>query len=250
LFQRRGRTLVLTEVGRVVDRYAEEIFTAGRELLETLKGRPSSRAPQLTVGVANVVPKLVVCRLLQPATEGTRAVHVTCREGHPDQLVAQLAAHALDVVLSDAPAAPHVRVRVFNHLLGESGTTFFAGARLAARLRRGFPRSLGGAPMLLPTLNTALRRALEEWLHAGGVAPVVVGEFEDSALLTAFGGAGRAVFPAPTAIEREVCRHYRVAVVGRTPAVRERYYAISAERRLTHPGVVAITSVARTTLAG
>lgn len=246
LFQRKGRTLVLTDVGRVVERYADEIFTVGHELLETLKGRPSGRAQQLTVGVANAVPKLVVYRLLRPVTEGTEAVQITCREGHPDQLIAQLATHTLDVVISDSPAPPHVRVNVFNHLLGESGTTFFAGSTLARRLRKRFPRSLNGAPTLLPTFNTALRRALEQWFEAEDLHPKVAGEFEDSALLKAFGEAGRAVFPAPTAIERDVCRTYRVAVVARTSAVRERYYAISAERRLKHPGVVAITSTART----
>ena len=250
LFQRKGRTLVLTDVGRVVDRYADEIFTVGRELLETLKGRPSGRAPQLTVGVANAVPKLVVYRLLRPVTEGTEAVQITCCEGHPDQLIAQLATHTLDVVISDTPAAPHVRVKVFNHLLGESGTTFFAGSPLARRLRRRFPRSLNGAPTLLPTFNTALRRALEQWFETEDLHPTVVGEFEDSALLKAFGEAGRAVFPAPTAIERDVCRNYRMAVVGRTSAVRERYYAISVERRLKHPGVVTITSAARTKVFG
>jgi LysR family transcriptional activator of nhaA len=248
LFQRKGRTLVLTDIGRVVDRYADEIFTVGHELLETLKGRPSGRAPQLTVGVANAVPKLVVCRLLRPATEGTGAVRLTCREGHPDQLISQLATHTLDVVISDTPAPPHVRVKVFNHLLGESGTTFFAGSALAHRLRKRFPHSLNGAPTLLPTSNTALRRAIEQWFEAEGVHPKVVGEFEDSALLKAFGEAGRAVFPAPTAIERDVCLNYRLAVVGRTSAVRETYYAISVERRLKHAGVVAITSAARTTV--
>lgn len=246
LFQRQGRTLVLTDVGRVVDRYASEIFNAGSELIETLKGRPSGRAPRLAVGVANAVPKLVVYRLLRPATEGAEAVQIICSEGDPDQLVAQLATHALDVVISDTPAAPHLRVKVFNHLLGESGTTFFAGKPLAQRLRRRFPRSLSGAPMLLPTINTSLRRALEQWFEAEGLRPVVAGEFEDPALLKTFGEWGRAVFPAPTAIEGEVRRSHRVALVGRTPAVRERYYAISVERRLKHPAVAAITNAART----
>jgi LysR family transcriptional regulator, transcriptional activator of nhaA len=250
LFQKKGRALVLTDVGRVVDRYAEDIFTTGRELLETLKGQPSGRVPQLTVGVADAVPKLVVRLLLRPATEGGSAVRVTCREGHPDLLVAQLATHALDVVISDTPAAPHVRVRVFNHLLGESGTSFFAGASLARRLRRRFPKSLNGAPMLLPTSDTALRRSLEPWFESESLRPMVVGEFDDPALLNVFGEEGRAVFPGPTAIEREVCRNYDLAVVGRTSAVREKYYAISAERRLKHPGVVAITSAARTELFG
>jgi len=250
LLQRQGRALVLTDVGRVVDRYATEIFTAGAELLETLKGRPSGRAPRLAVGVANAVPKLVVYRLLRPATEGTEPVQITCSEGDPDQLVARLATHHLDVVISDRPAAPHVRVKVFNHLLGESGTTFFAGRPLAQRLRRRFPRSLTGAPMLLPTVNNSLRRGLEQWFETEGLRPVVAGEFEDSALLTTFGERGRAVFPAPTAIEGEVLRIHGVAVVGRTSAVRERYYAISVERRLKHAGVAAITSTARTEMFG
>ena len=248
LLERHGRTLALTEVGRVVYRYADEIFTAGRELQETLKGRPSGGALQLSVGVANAVPKLIAYRLLRPAIEGPAAVQITCREDHPDQLVAQLAMHALDVVISDTPAPPHVRVKVFNHLLGESGTTFFAAGPLARRIRRRFPRSLNDTPTLLPTINTALRRALQQWFEAEDLHPPVAGEFEDSALLKAFGESGRAVFPAPTAIEREVCRHYKVAVVGRAPSVRERYYAISAERRLKHPGVLAITATARTEL--
>ena len=248
LLERQGRTLALTEPGRVVYRYADEIFTAGRELQETLKGRPSGRAIQFTVGVANAVPKLIAYRLLRPAIEGPEVVQITCREDHPDQLVAQLAVHALDVVISDTPAPSHVRVKVFNHLLGESGTTFFAAGPLARRARRRFPRSLNDTPTLLPTVNTALRRALEQWFEAEDLHPPVAGEFEDSALLKAFGESGHAVFPAPTAIEREVCRHYRVAVVGRAPSVRERYYAISAERRLKHPGVLAITATARTEL--
>ncbi len=148
LFQRQGRTLVLTDVGRVVDRYASEIFTAGSELLETLKGRPSGRAPRLAVGVANAVPKLVVYRLLSPAINSPEPVQISCHEDDTDQLLAQLATHALDVVISDTPAAPHVRVKVFNHLLGESGTSFFAGRPLAQRLRRRFPASLTGARML------------------------------------------------------------------------------------------------------
>ncbi len=248
LLERQGRRLALTEIGRVVYRYADEIFTTGRELQETLKGRPSGRALHFTVGVANAVPKLIAYRLLRAAIEGPEAVQITCREDHPDQLVAQLAVHALDVVISDSPAAPHVRVKVFNHLLGESGMTFFAARPLARRIRRRFPRSLNDTPTLLPTINTALRRALDQWFEAEDLHPPVAGEFEDSALLKAFGESGRAVFPAPTAIEREVCRHYRVAVVGRTPKVRERYYAISAERRLKHPGVLALTATARTGL--
>ena len=245
LFRRSGRALVLTEVGRVVFRYADEIFNLGRELTETLRGRPAGRPLQLTVGIANVVPKLVVYRLLRPATRGDEPVHLVCREGSVEPLIAELAVHALDVVISDAAALPHLRAKVFNHLLGESDTAFFAPAPLAARLRRRFPASLSDTPLLVPTRNTALRRSLDEWFDKQGIRPDIVGEFEDSALMKAFGGAGGAVFPAPAAIERDVCRMYGVRVAGRTSAVRERYYAISVERRLKHPGVLAITAAAR-----
>jgi LysR family transcriptional activator of nhaA len=244
LLERQGRTVTLTEAGRVAYRYADEIFALGRELRETLRGRPSAGAAHLTVGVADAVPKLVVYRLLEPATL-VSPVRITCIEDRPEQLVARLAVHELDVVLSDTPSSPHVRAKVYDHLLGESGISFFAAAPLARRLRSKFPASLASAPILLPTTDSALRRRLEEWFEAAELLPRVVGEFQDPALLAAFGEGGGAVFPAPTAIEREVCRHYRVRVVGRTEAVRQRYYAISVERRLKHPAVVAITAGAR-----
>lgn len=245
LFQRQGRTLVLTDVGRLVFRYADELFGIGRELMETLRGRPAGRPQPLTVGVANAVPKLVVYRLLRPVMQDHDTVHLVCREDNAEQLVAQLATYALDVVIADAPAPPHVRVKVFNHLLGESDTAFFAPASLAARLRRRFPASLRQAPMLLPTVNTALRRDLDAWFEKEKLHPQIVAEFEDSALMKVFGHGAGVVFPAPAAIAHDVCRFYGVRVVGQTHAVRERYYAISAERRLRHPGVLAITSAAR-----
>lgn len=245
LLERQGRRVVLTETGRLVFRYADDIFTLGRELQETLKGRPAGRSLKLRVGVANAVPKLIVYRMLRPATEGGEAMQLTCHEGQPEQLLALLATHALDVVISDAPAPSHLHVKVFSHLLGESGTTFFAVSALARKVRRGFPQSLQDVPMLLPTPATVLRRALEQWFDALHIRPKVGGEFEDSALMKAFGEAGTAVFPAPTAIAHEVCRHYGVVAIGRTDEVRERYYALSAERRVTHPGVAALTTTAR-----
>ena len=246
LFDRRGRTLVLTDVGRIAYGYADEIFGLGRELTEAVRGRPGRRPRPLTVGVANAVPKLIVYRLLRPATSGGQ-VHLVCREGNADQLVAQLATHALDVVIAETPAPPHVRVKVFNHPLGESPVTFFARPPLAARLKRRFPASLEGAPLLLPTVNTALRRSLDLWFDARSIRPTIVGEFEDSALMKVFGEAMDVAFPAPAVIEREVRRYYGVQVTGRTP-VTERYYAITAERRLTHPGVLSLTSAARADL--
>jgi LysR family transcriptional activator of nhaA len=245
LLQRHGRTLAMTDVGRMVYRYADEIFSVGRELMESLRGRPVGRPAQLSVGVANAVPKLIVYRLLRPATLGPDPIRLVCREDNAEQLVAQLATHAFDVVIADAPAPPHVRVKVFNHLLGESPMAFFAPPRLASRLRARFPSSLASAPMLLPTVNTALRRTLDEWFEKHDLRPRVVGEFEDSALMSVFGQAAGAVFPAPAVIAREVSRLYGVRLVGRATTVRERFYAISAERRLKHPGVLAITSAAR-----
>jgi len=245
LFQRHGRTLVLTDVGRLVYRHADEIFSIGRDLMESLRGRAAGRPVQLVVGVANAVPKLVVYRLLRPAMQGAEPIHLVCREDNAEQLVTQLSIHALDVVIADFPAPPHVRVKVFNHLLGESDTAFFGPPRLAARLRRRFPASLNDAPMLLPTANTALRRGLDEWFDAENVRPQVVGEFEDSALMKVFGHGAGVAFPAPVAIAHDVCRFYGVRLIGRTDAVRELYYAISVERRLKHPGVLAITNAAR-----
>lgn len=251
LFERQGRRLVLTDVGRLVYGYADEIFGIGRELLETVKGRPSGRRPlSLVVGVADAVPKLVVHHLLQPAMTSGQEIRLTCREGSAKDLLAELATHALDVVISDAPAPPQVRVKVFNYLLGESETTFLAAGPLAAKARRRFPRSLNDLPVILPTSHTPLRRAIDQWFEAEDIHPRIVGEFDDSALMKAFGQMGVAVFPAATAIERAVMRMYRVQVVGRVPSIRERYYVISAERRLKHPGVLSISAAAKTVVFG
>ena len=249
LFERQGRRLVLTEVGRVAYRYADEIFAIGREFMDTLRGRPTGDRPsRLRVGVANAVSKLIVYRLLRPVLDAS-PVHLTCQEGAPDQLVAALASHALDVVLCDVEAPPHVRVKVFTHQLGDSGLSFFAAGALGTRLAKRFPQSLSGAPLLLPTADAAVRRLLDHWLQAHDLQPHVVAEFEDSALMKAFGEAGDGAFAAPTAIEAEVCRHYRVKVIGRVPEVRERYYAVSVERKIRHPAVKVLTSSARETLA-
>ena len=245
LFRRDGRRLVPTDVGLVVFQYADEIFALGREMVDTVKDRPTGRPLRLNVGVADVLPKLVAHRLLVPALGLGVPVRLVCTEGKPPQLLAELALHHLDVVLSDMPADPSVAVRVFSHLLGECEVVLVAAPALATRYRRGFPRSLEAAPLLLPGTGTAMRRALEQWLESVGVRPQVVGEFEDSALMQAFGREGVGIFPVPGVVERAVCRQYGVRVVGRLPDVRERFYALSAERRLKHPAVVAISSAAK-----
>lgn len=250
LFTRVGRSLVLTEVGQVVFRYADEIFSLGRELTDTLKGRSRGRPVRFLVGVVDVLPKLIAYRLLEPALRLAGPIHIVCREGKLDRLLADLAVHELDLVLADAPIGPTIKVRAFNHLLGECGVTIFGTAPLAAAYRRGFPRSLAGAPLLLPTDNTMSRRSLEQWFAAEDIHPLNVGEFEDSALLKEFGQSGDGLFPGPSVIEREIQRRYGVRVVGRLAGVRERFYAISGERKLKHPAVIAISEAARQKLFG
>lgn len=244
LFEKSGRTLKLTEAGRVAFRYAGEIFALGRELRDTLRDRPTGRPPRITVGIADVVPKLVAYRILRPALDAAQEIELVCREASPDALFGLLAQHEVDLVVSDAPASS-TTLRAFNHLLGESGTTLFAAPALAAGLRKQFPQSIDGAPLLLPADGTQLRRALELWLDANGLTPKRMGVFDDLALLTVFGRNGIGVFPGPTALEDEIEMQYNVRVVGRLPEVKERFYAVTAERKIKNPIVSAITSAAR-----
>ena len=245
LFVRSGRHLVLTEMGQTVYRYADEIFSLGKELQETLKGRPASRPLRLTVGIADFVPKLVVYRLLQPALALAEPVHLVCREGKPERLLADLAVHSLDVVVADTPVAPTVKIRAFSHLLGECGVTFFGAEAMAKRYWKGFPNSLDGAPLLMPAETSALRRALDDWFYEHQIRPMVVGEFDDSSLLKVFGQEGVGLFPVPSVIARDVTRQHDVVEVGQLESVRARFYAISVERRLRHPALVAISAGAR-----
>jgi LysR family transcriptional regulator, transcriptional activator of nhaA len=245
LFTKVGRKLALTDAGRVAFRYADEIFSLGRELVDTVRGRSTGQPLRLDVGIADAVPKLVVRRLLQPALGLTESVRLVCYEDAHERLLAALSLNSVDIVISDAPVPPGSSVRAFNHLLGETGVTFFGTRSLARVYRRGFPASLNGAPMLLPLENLTLRRALNQWFDRHGIEPRIVAEFEDGALLKVFGGDGAGVFTAPTVVEREVIRQYGVSVIGRAPQVRERFYAISVERRLKNPAVVAICDAAR-----
>ena len=248
LFTRVGRKLALTELGRVVYRYADEIFTLGREMIDAVKDRSTGHPLRLQVGVADVVPKLVVRRLLEPALGLAEPVRLVCHEGPLERLLVDLAAHTLDIVISDAPVPSGSSVRAFNHLLGETGVGLFASPELARAHRRGFPRSLDGAPMLLPLESLTLRRSLDQWFDKNEIRPRVVAEFEDSALLKQFGADGLGIFAAPNAVAREVMRQYGVKRVGSIDQVRERFYAISVERRLKHPAVLAISDAARSDL--
>ena len=245
LLQRSGRRLVLTEMGALVYGYAEDIFSLGREMQEAVKGRPTGRPLRLVVGVADVLPKMVAHRIIETALRLPERVRVVCREASPEQLIAALASQSLDIVLTDTPVGPGMKVKAYNHLLGESGVTFVAVPTLAAACRRGFPRSLEGQPMLLPTENMAIRRSLDQWLEAQRIRPRVVGEFEDDALLREFGTSGHGVFVVPTVVERSILRQFRLRRVGRVEGVRARVYAVSVERRIKHPAVAAICDAAR-----
>lgn len=249
LFERRGRRLVPTESGRTAFRYAEEIFGLGRELLDTLRDRPVGKPLRVTVGVADVVPKLIAQRVLEQALGLAEPVRLVCREDRQASLLRDLAAHELDLVLTDAPAPPGSHLRVYNHLLGESDVHFYSSPELARVLRRGWPGSLDGAPVLLPAETTELRRGLEQWFVREGVQPRVVGEFEDSALMAVFGARGQGAFPAPGVLAEDVERIHQVRRVGRVP-VTERLYAVTVERRIQHPAAVAICEAARTHVFG
>lgn len=244
LFEKVGRKLVLTDVGRVVYRYAEEIFSMGREMLDTVQGRATGSL-RLHVGIVDVLPKLIVRSLLEPALRLDEPVRIVCREDSHERLLARLALHELDIVIADAPVPSGSTIRAFHHLLGDTGVSFFASESLVRTHRRSFPRSLDGAPMLVPVEGLALRRSLNQWFDKSDLSPRIVAEFEDAALMTVFGADGHGIFPAPTAVERQVCAQFDVKVVGRTEDVRERFYAISAERRLKNPAVIAISNAAR-----
>jgi LysR family transcriptional activator of nhaA len=246
LFSRVGRNLVLTDVGRTVFRYADEIYSLGQDLLGTLKGRPSTRPLRLTVGVADALPKVLVQHLLEPAFHIGHPIQLICREDRVvEDFLGVLAGQELDLVLADRPLGPGIKIHAFNNLLGGCGTTFLAKAKLARALRKGFPRSLNGAPFLLPGGNATVRRELDRWFDGTGVRPQVVGEFDDSALMCSFGEHGKGVFCAPTVFEAQFRRVYDVEVVGHVKSVRQHFYAISVDRRIQHPAVMAIITAAR-----
>lgn len=244
LLEKEGRRLVLTEAGRIAYRYADEIFALGRELRDTLRDRPTGKAPRVTVGVADVIPKPIAHRVLRPAFRSAPELEMVCREAPSEVLLARLSEHEIDLVLTDAPAVGRA-LRAFNHYLGESGTTFFGSAALVREYSAGFPSSMDGAPLLLPGAATQIRRTIEEWLDRTGLSPRRAGEFDDLALMTAFGRGGVGIFPGPTAIEGEIAKQSEVGVVGRVPELKQRFYAVTRERRMKNPLVTAITAAAR-----
>ncbi|HEU5162003.1 MAG TPA: LysR family transcriptional regulator [Thermoanaerobaculia bacterium] len=239
LLAKEGRGLALTEAGRIAFRYADEIFALGREMRDTLRDRPSGRPLRATIGIADAIPKLVAYRILRPALDAPLQAEIIFREGTSEVLLAALAQHEVDLVLLDAPAS-RTPLQAHNHFVGASGTTFFgAGALVDARAAR-FPASLAGAPFLLPAAGTQLRRALERWLEEKDIVVRRAGEFDDLALLTVFGMAGRGIFAAPTAIENEILAGSRLRILGRAPELEQRFYLVSVGRKVRNPAVAAI----------
>ncbi len=245
LLQKAGRGVALTEAGRTVLGYADEIFSLGEELKAVMRGLPGARAPKVTVGISDVLPKLMVQKLLEPALALPEEPSLDCVEDKTEVLLSELVSGKLDLVLVDCPLNPQSRIRAFNHLLGECGVSVYAVPALARTLKGPFPGCLNGAPWLLPAQGTALRRGLDQWIRELGLHPRVRGEFNDSALLKAFGHAGAGLFVAPDAIHAEVARQYGAKRLGAATGVRERIYALSLERRLRHPAVVAISAAAK-----
>lgn len=241
LFKRTGRSLVLTEAGHLVLSYADEIFSAGRELMSSIKERAGKRPMRLNIGITDAVSKLITFEILRAAFRNIDPLHVVCREGELGPLVHQLAAHRLDLVLADEPASSSLKTKTFNHRLGRSGITFCAVPALAKKLRRNFPQSLHGAPALLPSENMGVRGALEKWFDGHGIRPRPIGEFEDSALMEVCSSDGRGFTVIHTVVDRAALKHYGLRVIAKVEECGTDFYAITAERRVKHPAAVAIT---------
>jgi len=244
LFQREGRNNRLTDAGQLVFGYAEEIFALGREMLNAVKQRPGARTLRLYVGVSDSFPKLVTNDILKPVFALPQLVHVVCREGKIEDLLAQLAAHRLDIVLADEPPPSNSNFKTFCHPLGESPVSLCAEKKLAQKLKRGFPQSLHAAPALLPAENTALRRGLETWFRRHGIAPQVIAEFEDLALMKAMAAEGRGFTVMPDAALDDAMRQYGFRPIGQAEGCRIQFQAITSERRIIHPAVAVITKAA------
>lgn len=245
LFTKVGRNLELTETGRLVMSYADEIFSLGGEMEEAVRNLPTGKSMVFKVGVADVVPKSIAYRLIAPAMKINEMGRIVCRENSLNTLLADLALHRVDLVIADGPIPTSINVRGFNHYLGECGISFLAISELAESLRDKFPQSLNAAPLLLPSEINSVQSRLLQWLDGLHIYPRIVGEFDDSALMKVFGQAGTGIFTVPTAIAGEVAKQFGVEIIGNTDDVREEFYAISVERKISHPAVAAITDTAR-----
>lgn len=240
LLQKQGRGLILTEMGTEVAQYAQNIFSTGRELLEMVKGGPGGRPRELRVGIRDAMPKLVAFRLLQPALRIDDTIRLVCIESEMPKLVADLAIHKLDVILTDAPLDPFYKVQAFSHRLGESDVVIMGVPSLVERYRRDFPNSLDAAPFLMQTSANALRRQIDQWFNARHLVPNIRGEFDDSAMLKIAARQGLGLFVTPACVQKEIESLYGFETLGTVDGVKDRFYVISTERKLKHPAVLAI----------
>jgi LysR family transcriptional regulator, transcriptional activator of nhaA len=250
LFKKSGRNLEVTDAGRLALDYADEIFSLGAELESAVRREQEIAQTQLRVGIADSVPKAVAYRLLEPALNRFESLRLLCHEGKLHALLSQLAVHRLDLIVADAPMPSDVNVKAFNHSLGRSTLSCFATKPLAARAAGNFPASLGGMPMLLPGTDSAVRRKLDHWLRSRGISPRIVGEFDDGALTIAFGREGRGVLFAPTVLAEQLKREHALSEIGRIETIAEEFFAISIERRISHPAIASIMNAARSELFG
>lgn len=250
LYMRVGRELVLTDVGRTVYRYADEIFSIGREMMDAVRDRPVDRPLRLVVGLPQVLPKLIAFRLLQPVLQMDEKIQIVCREGSLQELLSQLAIHELDVVFADSPAGSLVSIRAFNHALGECGIGLFGAPQLCRKYARKLPESLNGAPFVMPADGTLMRRSVDKWVSESELQPQIIGEMDDTALMKVFAEAGVGFIPAPLAIKTEIENQFGLRLLMELPDAVERFYAITVQRRLQHPAVVRISEAAKSTLFG
>jgi LysR family transcriptional regulator, transcriptional activator of nhaA len=250
LFHRTGKGLKLTDTGRLVLEYAEDIFSTGRELMQAVQSGASTRTPSFYVGITDSLPKLIVREVLLPALKLKPAPRLVCKEGSLSELLPQLAAHRLDLVLADEPASAVHKIRIFNYPLGSCGITFCAAATLARQFKKNFPQSLNGAPMLLPGEHSSVRRAVDDWFHRNSIHPKIIGEFDDPALMKMFCREGLGIAPLHSVSVTDAMKTFQLMEVGDAPECRCHLHAVTAERRLKHPAILAITSHAQSDVFG
>lgn len=245
LFDRVGRRLRLTETGRLVLRYADDIFELGKELTDVLRGAPLVGTSEFIVSAASALPKTIVYKILEPALSLSQEVSLMCREGPVETILGELAVHEVDMVLTDTPLSSAFSIKAYNHYLGQSDLSFFAATSLIKNLKGPFPACLNVAPVLLPTKQNAIRQLFDKWCHDANIYPIIRGQYDDSALMKSFGKAGFGIFFMPSIIEDEVRETFGLEVIGRLSDIKQKFYAISAERKVTHPAVAAVCSTAR-----
>ncbi|MFT7089483.1 MAG: LysR family transcriptional activator of nhaA [Glaciecola sp.] len=245
LFDRVGRRLRLTETGRLVLRYADDIFELGKELSDVLRGAPIVGTSEFIVSAASALPKTIVYKILEPALNVSNDISLTCKEGPVEAILGELAVHEVDMVLTDTPLSSAFSIKAYNHYLGQSTLSFFAAPQLAAKLSGDFPACLQDTPMLLPTKQYAVRQLFDKWCNDNNIFPTIRGQYDDSALMKSFGKAGFGVFFMPSIIEKEVRDGFGLQVIGRSQSLKQKFYAISSERKVTHPAVAAICDAAR-----